>query len=150
MRKIEAPEEYDPKDYSCYECDNCALKKRLSKDNTITKYFFCNSFRQELKSFKSCEDFGLQPLSHLPKKFEDFYLFRRGIVFAQRDFKQIAESIENKQPFVMMTGLMPSGRFHFGHKLVADQIIFYQHLGARVYIAVADIEAYTSRDTNMG
>ena len=60
MRKIEAPEEYDPKDYSCYECDNCALKKRLSKDNTITKYFFCNSFRQELKSFKSCEDFELR------------------------------------------------------------------------------------------
>ena len=99
--------------------------------------------------YKLIKDFGLQPLVHLPKKFEDFYLFRRGIVFAQRDFKQIAESIENKQPFVMMTGLMPSGRFHFGHKLVADQIIFYQSLGAKVYIAVADIEAYNSRNQSL-
>ena len=48
----------------------------------------------------------------------------------------------------MMTGLMPSGRFHFGHKMVADQIIFYQKLGAKIYLTVADIEAYNSRNSN--
>lgn len=48
-----------------------------------------------------------------------------------------------------MTGLMPSGKFHFGHKIVADQIIHYQKLGAKVYLTVADIEAYNSRNSDM-
>jgi tryptophanyl-tRNA synthetase len=49
----------------------------------------------------------------------------------------------------MMTGLMPSGKFHFGHKMVADQIIMYQKLGAKVYLTVADIEAYNSRSSDI-
>ncbi len=95
------------------------------------------------------QEFGLQPLRFLPEAFQKQVLFRRGIVFAHRDFKRIVEAIEQKKPFVMMTGLMPSGKFHFGHKMVADQIIFYQSLGAKVYVAVADIEAYNTRNPNM-
>ena len=98
---------------------------------------------------KLLKEFGLQPLRFLPPAFQKHVLFRRGIVFAHRDFKYIAEALEQKKPFAMMTGLMPSGKFHFGHKLVADQIIFYQQLGAHVYLAVADIEAYNSRTPNM-
>ena len=98
---------------------------------------------------KLIQEFGLQPLRHLPDVFQKNVLFRRGIIFAHRDFKQIVEAIEQKKPFVMMTGLMPSGKFHFGHKLVAEQMIFYQSLGAKVYITVADIEAYNSRIPDM-
>lgn len=71
------------------------------------------------------------------------------MIYAHRDFGRIASAIEKKEKFAMLTGLMPSGKFHFGHKMVADQIIFYQNLGARVYVAVADIEAYNTRSTNM-
>jgi len=95
------------------------------------------------------KEFGLEKLHDLPKVFQENVLFRRGIIFAQRDFPQIIEAIKQKKPFVMMTGLMPSGKFHFGHKMVADQIIFYQKLGAKVYVTVADIEAYNSRNPNM-
>lgn len=98
---------------------------------------------------KLIKEFGLQPLQHLPKEFLKLPLFRREIVFAHRDFNRIATAIEQKKPFVMMTGLMPSGKFHFGHKMVADQIIFYQSLGAKVYVTVADIEAYNSRVPDM-
>jgi tryptophanyl-tRNA synthetase len=98
---------------------------------------------------KLIKQFGLKSLNDLPEVFQKNVLFRRGIIFAHRDFKQIVEAIENKKPFVMMTGLMPSGKFHFGHKMVADQIIFYQKLGARVYVTVADVEAYNSRNPNM-
>ena len=98
---------------------------------------------------KLIKEFGLKPLSHLPDEFQKNVLFRREIIFAHRDFKQIVEAVENKKPFVMMTGLMPSGKFHFGHKMVADQIIFYQKLGAKIYLTVADIEAYNSRNPNM-
>ena len=71
---------------------------------------------------KLVKEFGLNPLRFLPKQFNKLPLFRRGIVFAHRDFKKIAEAIENKKPFIMMTGLMPFGKFHFGHKAVADLI----------------------------
>ena len=98
---------------------------------------------------KLIKEFGLQPFRSVPKKFEDSLLFRRGIIFAHRDFKKISDAVEKKKPFVMMTGLMPSGKFHFGHKVVADQIIFYQKLGAKVYLTVADIEAYNSRNPDM-
>jgi len=91
------------------------------------------------------QHFGLKPFKQLPKVFEENVLFRRGLIFAQRDFSRITEAVEKKKPFAMMTGLMPSGKFHFGHKMVADQIIFYQNRGAKVYLAVADIEAFNTR-----
>lgn len=98
---------------------------------------------------KLIKDFGVQPLQHLPKSFLKHYLFRRGIVYAHMDFKYIAEAVEQKKPFVMMTGLMPSGKFHLGHKMVAEQMIFYQQLGARLYITVADVEAYNTRNPDL-
>lgn len=94
-------------------------------------------------------EFGLQKFVDVPKEFNDFLLYRRGIVFAHRDFERISKAIKSKEPFALMTGLMPSGKMHFGHKLVLDQILFYQSLGAKIYIAVADLEAYNTRNTNM-
>ena len=98
---------------------------------------------------KIVKEFGLKQFKSIPSVLNDYLLFRRGIIYCHRDFEKIEESIDKKKPFVMMTGLMPSGKFHFGHKLVADQIIMYQKLGARVYVAVADIEAYNSRNLDM-
>lgn len=95
---------------------------------------------------KLIQHFGLQPMPSLPKEFQEEILFRRKVVFAHRDFDRILNCIKSKKPFVMMTGLMPTGRFHIGHMLVARQIIFYQNLGAKIYLAVADIEAYNARD----
>ncbi len=91
------------------------------------------------------KEFGIHPLNNLPPVFNKNILFRRGIIFAHRDFGQIIGAVKNKKPFVMMTGLMPTGRFHIGHMIVAQQMIFYQELGERLYIAVADIEAYNTR-----
>ncbi len=98
---------------------------------------------------KLIKEFGLQELPELPKKFLGQTLFRRGIIFAHRDIERILGCVQQKKPFAMMTGLMPSGKFHFGHKMVADQCIFYQELGANVYITVADVEGYNSRIPNM-
>lgn len=95
------------------------------------------------------QQFGLKHLGTVPEQFMQSYLFRRNIVFAQRDFSRIIKCIRENQPFAMMTGLMPSGKFHFGHKVIADQMILYQTLGARVYVTVADVEAYNSRDTDL-
>jgi tryptophanyl-tRNA synthetase len=88
-------------------------------------------------------------LTNLPEIFEKEFLFRRKIVFAHRDIQRILDAIKNKKTFAMMTGLMPSGKFHFGHALLVKQMIFYQKLGAKIYIAVADLEAYNARQKSL-
>jgi tryptophanyl-tRNA synthetase len=93
--------------------------------------------------------FGISHMKDLPEVFEKNVLFRRKVVFAHRDIQRILESIKDKKPFVMMTGLMPTGKFHIGHMLLALQMIFYQKLGAKIYIAVADIEAYNARNQDL-
>jgi tryptophanyl-tRNA synthetase len=72
-------------------------------------------------------------------------LLRRGVVFGHRGFELIYDAILHKKPWAILTGLMPSGRMHLGHKMVIDEVIYYQSLGADIFIAVADIEAYATR-----
>lgn len=95
------------------------------------------------------KEFGIKPVGKLPDFFLDNVLFRRKVVFAQRDFEKILDCIKNKRPFVMMTGLMPTGKFHLGHMVLAIQMVFYQKLGAKIYIAVADLEAYNARQKSL-
>ncbi len=103
----------------------------------------------EIDYNKLVKDFGVTPMGELPGIFTKNHLFRRKIVFAHRDIQRIILAIKEKKPFVMMTGLIPSGRFHIGHMLVAQQMIFYQSLGAKIYIAVADLEAYNARSMSL-
>jgi tryptophanyl-tRNA synthetase len=98
---------------------------------------------------KIMKEFGVQPLKNLPDIFNENILFKRGVVFAHRDIQRILECVKEKKPFVMMTGLMPTGKFHIGHMLVAQQFVFYQKLGAKIYIAVADLEAYNARNQSI-
>ncbi len=103
----------------------------------------------EIDYEKLIKEFGLSILKELPEIFNKEIIFRRKIIFAHRDYQRILETIKNKKKFVMMTGLMPTGKFHLGHLLVAKQFSFYQKLGAKIYIAVADIEAYNTRNQSL-
>jgi tryptophanyl-tRNA synthetase len=93
------------------------------------------------------DEFGIQEFSEnlwkdLPHPQR---LLRRGVVFGHRGFERIHDAIQNKKPWAILTGLMPSGRMHLGHKMVIDEVLYYQGLGADIFIAVADIEAYATR-----
>ncbi|MEK6891437.1 MAG: tryptophan--tRNA ligase, partial [Nanoarchaeota archaeon] len=114
-------------------------------DNQINPWEVSGDINYE----KLIKEFGVSPLKELPSIFNENILFRRKIVFAHRDIQRILDCIKNKKPFVMMTGLMPTGKFHIGHMEVARQMIFYQKLGAKVYIAVADLEAYNARGQSL-
>jgi tryptophanyl-tRNA synthetase len=72
-------------------------------------------------------------------------LLRRGVIFGQRGFDLIHSSVKKKKPWAILTGLMPSGKMHLGHKMVIDEVIYYQSIGADINIAVADIEAFATR-----
>jgi tryptophanyl-tRNA synthetase len=93
------------------------------------------------------DEFGIQEFSEdlwkdLPHPHR---LLRRGVVFGHRGFEMIHKAIQKKKPWAILTGLMPSGRMHLGHKMVIDEVIYYQSLGADIFLAVADIEAYATR-----
>ena len=79
---------------------------------------------------------GIEPSLHM----------RRGVIFGHRDFvKRVLDPLRRGEPVALLTGFMPSGRFHFGHKLTVDQIIYYQRLGVTPHIVIADAEAYAVR-----
>src|SRR3989344_6092196 len=94
---------------------------------------------------KLIKEFGISLIKDLPEIFAKETLFRRKIIFAHRNIQRILLAIKEKKPLAMMTGLMPTGKFHIGHMILAQQIIFYQKIGAKIYVAVADVETYNTR-----
>lgn len=76
-------------------------------------------------------------------------LMERGVIFGHRGFDLVARAIKMGDPWGTLTGLMPSGPMHLGHKLVMDQVVYYQKLGADVTITVADIEAWATRNMSL-
>ncbi|ODS42851.1 MAG: tryptophan--tRNA ligase [Candidatus Altiarchaeales archaeon IMC4] len=94
---------------------------------------------------KLFDEFGIESFEKFKNRFSENRYVRRGIVFGHRDFDKIVSAIDSKKPYVMITGLMPSGKFHFGHKMVAEQMIWHQKLGAEIYVCVADMESYLMR-----
>jgi len=94
-------------------------------------------------------EFGIRPFSEvideLRKVVEPHMLMRRGVIFGHRDFNIIIDALRRGEKVAIVTGLMPSGKMHFGHKMLIDQIIYYQGLGAEVFLIIADVEAYSVR-----
>lgn len=105
----------------------------------------------EVKNYEQLmKNFGIEPFGSVLKKLKNPHLLmKRGIIFGHRGFDLILKAIKKKEDFAMMTGLMPSGKFHFGHMILAQQMIYYQQLGAKLFICVADIEAYNMRKIPM-
>jgi tryptophanyl-tRNA synthetase len=93
------------------------------------------------------DEFGIEEFSNdlwknLPNPHK---LLRRGVIFGHRGFQIIQDFVVKKKPWAILTGLMPSGKMHLGHKMVIDEVIYYQEIGADINIAVADIEAFATR-----
>jgi tryptophanyl-tRNA synthetase len=95
------------------------------------------------------ENFGIEPIEEIADRLPDHRFIRRGIIFGHRGLDDFLDARDEGDEFAMMTGIMPSGVFHFGHKCVVDQIKMYQEMGAQVTIAAADIEAYNTRDMSL-
>lgn len=101
----------------------------------------------EVKDYdRLIKEFGIKSIGGLVGALPDPpAMLRRGIVFGHRDFQVILDAIKKKKEWVMMTGLMPTGKFHLGHMMLAQQVVYYQSLGAKVFLCVADIEAHNVR-----
>ena len=73
-------------------------------------------------------------------------LMKRGVIFGHREFNEINNLINQNKDFAVVTGMMPSGQMHIGHKMVVDQLKWYQDMGAMLSLPIADLEAYAARD----
>jgi len=95
---------------------------------------------------KLFEQFGIerfdQILDEIPTP---HYLMRRGVIFGHRDYRPVARAMRDDDPFGVLSGFMPTGDPHIGHKLVFDEIIWHQQRGGDAYALIADLEAHSAR-----
>jgi tryptophanyl-tRNA synthetase len=95
---------------------------------------------------KLFEEFGIEEfdvvLDEVPAP---HYLMRRGVIFGHRDYRPVAEALREGDPVAVLSGFMPTGDPHIGHKLVFDEIIWHQERGADAYGLIADLEAHAAR-----
>lgn len=77
-------------------------------------------------------------------------LMRRGLVFAGRDLKRVSDSIKQKKPYYVLTGVVPSAeKIHLGTKSVIENVKYFQEHGAETYVLVADLEAAAARGVSV-
>lgn len=95
---------------------------------------------------KLVNQFGIKKFSDILGEIDDpLHLMERGVIFGHRDFDKIVPHINGKKDFAVMTGMMPSGQMHIGHKMVIDQLKWYFKKGGKLSLSIADMEAYAAR-----
>ncbi len=90
--------------------------------------------------------FGIEPIGPLIARFKKpSPHLSRGIDFGQRDLGRVLDAVDDNKPYAVMSGIKPTGDFHLGTKMTADDMVYFQSLSkkATVYYAVADVEAYS-------
>ncbi|MFB6110811.1 MAG: tryptophan--tRNA ligase, partial [Halodesulfurarchaeum sp.] len=92
------------------------------------------------------EEFGIGEFETLlPSVPGPHYLMRRAIIFGHRDYGRVLEAMQAGEPFAALSGFMPTGDPHIGHKLVFDELIWHQQQGGDTYALIADLEAHSAR-----
>ncbi len=91
-------------------------------------------------------EFGISNFDPILSQLEDPHPYmRRKIIFGHRGYEPVLAAMKRHEPFAVMSGFMPSGRAHFGHMMVMNEIIWHQQQGGDAYAAVADMEAHAVR-----
>ncbi len=92
------------------------------------------------------QEFGMEPFSSLlPEIDEPLHLMKRGVIFGHRDYWRIVEAMKSGDRFAVMSGFMPSGFPHFGHKMTMDEIVWHNRKGGMAFVGIADMEAHAVR-----
>ncbi len=95
---------------------------------------------------KLFEEFGIEEFEAILGDVPDpHYLMRRAIIFGHRDYSRVIEAMNADEPYAALSGFMPTGDPHIGHKLVFDELIWHQQQGGETYGLIADLEAHSAR-----
>ncbi|MDD1734443.1 MAG: tryptophan--tRNA ligase, partial [Methanothrix sp.] len=91
-------------------------------------------------------EFGISSFDEILPKLKDPHPYmRRKIIFGHRNYDSVLRAMQRHEPFAVMSGFMPSGRAHFGHMMVMNEIIWHQQQGGDAFAAIADMEAHAVR-----
>ncbi len=89
------------------------------------------------------KEFGIQPFASLLDHIPDPSKFmRRNIIFGHRDFDRVLQVMKAQETFAVMSGIKPTGEFHLGTLMTAQEVIYFQQQGAKAFYCIADVEAY--------
>jgi tryptophanyl-tRNA synthetase len=95
---------------------------------------------------KLFDQFGIEEFEEvLPEVPNPHYLMRRGVIFGHRGYRRVADALREGEDAAVLSGFMPTGDPHIGHKMVFDEIIWHQEQGADAYGLIADLEAHAAR-----
>ena len=95
---------------------------------------------------KLVNKFGIKKFSDILDNIDNpIQLMKRGVIFGHRDFNKIIPFLNKKKNFTVVTGMMPSGKMHIGHKMVVDQLKWYLNKGGKLSLPIADMESYGAR-----
>ncbi len=95
---------------------------------------------------KLFEEFGIEPFEAiLPDVPDPHYLMRRGAIFGHREYDRVADAMADGEEVAALSGFMPTGDPHIGHKMVFDELIWHQERGTDTYGLIADLEAHSAR-----
>lgn len=100
---------------------------------------------------KLIEEFGMSSFPpSLSANLPGFLLSRRGGILAHRELDLWLSDAEKGKPVAAMSGIKPSSEFHLGSKLTAEELIYYQkQFGAKVFYAIADLEAFADNGISL-
>ena len=95
---------------------------------------------------KLFEEFGISSFDDILHQLDNPHRYmRRRIIFGHRNYDAVLAAMKSGRPFAVMSGFMPTGRAHFGHMMVMNEIIWHQQQGGDAFAAVADMEAHAVR-----
>jgi len=105
---------------------------------------------QQIDYDKLFSEFGMSKIDSQMASRLAFRLSDRGILFAHRDLDLWLRDAEEGKEVAVMSGIKPSSEFHLGSKLTAEEIIFFQKkFRAKVFYAIADLEAYADNGMSL-
>jgi tryptophanyl-tRNA synthetase len=95
---------------------------------------------------KLFDEFGISSFDDILPNLKDPHPYmRRKIIFGHRNYDSVLRAMQRHEPFAVMSGFMPSGRAHFGHMMVMNEIIWHQRQGGDAFAAIANMEAHAVR-----
>ncbi|VVB55301.1 Tryptophan--tRNA ligase [uncultured archaeon] len=95
---------------------------------------------------KLFDEFGISKFDDLLGKIKNPHRYmRRHVIFGHRSYDSVLNAMLSGKPFAALSGFMPSGKAHLGHKMVMEEIIWHQQQGGDAFLAIADMEAHAVR-----
>ncbi|MFX0092984.1 MAG: tryptophan--tRNA ligase [Candidatus Hodarchaeota archaeon] len=103
---------------------------------------------------RAMKEFGIEPIQQIPVlgklSPEQIHKYiKRDIMTGHTDAEQIFQSVLNKKPFAVMSGLKPTGPYHIGSLTTCNEVIYFQELGGEVFYCIADIEGYCANAVSL-